>query len=350
MTNATSGARSDSKRLRVAILAPISWRVPPRHYGPWEQFASLLTEGMVSRGVDVTLFATADSITAGRLVGVAPTGYSEDPTLDAKAWEALHIAGLFERAAEFDLIHNSFDFLPLTYTRLVDTPVVTTIHGFASDATLPVYLEYADRVSYVAISEADRHPALPYAATIHHGIDIGSFDVGPGGDSLVFFGRIHPDKGTALAIEVAARAEIPLVIAGIVQDREYFERSVEPHIDGDRVTYLGPVGPERRQEVLGAAGALLHLIEFDEPFGFSVVEAMACGTPVIAHPRGSMPEIIRPGVNGYLASTLDEALAAIGAARDLNRNDVRRSIEGRFDVARMVDDYLALYYRIVAER
>jgi glycosyltransferase involved in cell wall biosynthesis len=350
MTNATSSAQSDAKPLRVAILAPISWRVPPRHYGPWEQFASLLTEGLVSRGVDVTLFATADSITAGRLIGVAPTGYSEDPTLDAKAWESLHIAGLFERAAEFDLIHNSFDFLPLTYTRLVDTPVVTTIHGFASDATLPVYLEYADRVSYVAISEADRHPALSYAATIHHGIDIDSFDVGPGGDSLVFFGRIHPDKGTAYAIEVAARAEIPLVIAGIVQDQEYFEQSVKPHIDGDRVTYLGPVGPERRQEVLGAARALLHLIEFDEPFGFSVVEAMACGTPVIAHPRGSMPEIIRPGVNGYLVATLEEALAATGAAGDLNRNDVRRSIEGRFDVARMVDDYLALYYRIVAER
>jgi glycosyltransferase involved in cell wall biosynthesis len=350
MTNATSSAQSDAKPLRVAILAPISWRVPPRHYGPWEQFASLLTEGLVSRGVDVTLFATADSITAGRLIGVAPTGYSEDPTLDAKAWESLHIAGLFERAAEFDLIHNSFDFLPLTYTRLVDTPVVTTIHGFASDATLPVYLEYADRVSYVAISEADRHPALSYAATIHHGIDIDSFDVGPGGDSLVFFGRIHPDKGTAYAIEVAARAEIPLVIAGIVQDQEYFEQSVKPHIDGDRVTYLGPVGPERRQEVLGAARALLHLIEFDEPFGFSVVEAMACGTPVIAHPRGSMPEIIRPGVNGYLVATLKEALAATGAAGDLNRNDVRRSIEGRFDVARMVDDYLALYYRIVAER
>ena len=342
--------KGSPKELRVAILAPISWRVPPRHYGPWELFASLLTEGLVGRGVDVTLFATADSITSGRLVGVAPTGYSEDPTLDAKTWEALHIAALFERAADFDLIHNSFDFLPLTYTRLVDTPIVTTIHGFASDATLPVYLEYADRVHYVAISDADRHPALPYSATIHHGIDIQSFDVGPGGDSLVFFGRIHPDKGTAAAIEVAARAEVPLVIAGIVQDREYFERSVEPHIDGDRVTYLGPVGPERRQQVLGAARALLHLIDFDEPFGFSVVEAMACGTPVIAHPRGSMPEIIQPGVNGYLVATPDEALSAIDDAAELNRDGVRRSIEDRFDAGRMVDDYLALYRRILAEQ
>ena len=338
----------DSDRLRVAVLAPISWRVPPRHYGPWEQFASLLTEGLVARDVDVTLFATADSITSARLVGVAPTGYSEDHTLDAKTWEALHIAALFERAAEFDLIHNSFDFLPLTYTRLVDTPVITTIHGFANDATLPAYLEYADRVQYVAISDADRHPALPYAATIHHGIDIGSFEVGPGGDSLVFFGRIHPDKGTVVAIEVAKRAGMPLVIAGIVQDHGYFATEVEPQVDGDRVIYLGPVGPDRRQEVLGSAGALLHLIDFDEPFGFSVVEAMACGTPVVAYARGSMPEIIESGINGYLVSTIDEAVDAVRDVGHLDRLGVRRSIEGRFDAARMVDDYVALYDRILA--
>ncbi|MGA9598589.1 MAG: glycosyltransferase family 4 protein [Acidimicrobiia bacterium] len=333
--------------LRVAVLAPIAWRVPPRHYGPWEQFASLLTEGLVARGVDTTLFATADSVTAAKLVGVAPTGYAEDPSLDAKTWEALHIAGLFERADEFDLIHNSFDFLPLAFTRLVNTPVVTTIHGFASDATLPAYLAYSDRVNYVAISDADRHPALEYAATIHHGIDIDSFDVGPGGDALVFFGRIHPDKGTAAAIEVAAAAGRPLVIAGIIQDQEYFETFVRPHIDGDRVIYLGSVGPEQRQAVLGTAAALLHLIDFDEPFGFSVVEAMACGTPVIAHRRGSMPEIIQPGVNGFLVSTRGATVDAIGEARHLSREGVRRSIEGRFDVARMVDDYVSLYHRLL---
>jgi len=341
-----SGSGSD--RLRVAILAPISWRVPPRHYGPWEQFASLLTEGLVARGVDVTLFATADSVTTARLIGVAPAGYSEDPSLDAKTWEALHIAALFERANEFDLIHNSFDFLPLAFTRLVRTPVITTIHGFASDATLPVYLEYADRVSYVAISDADRHPSLPYAATIHHGIDVSSFEVGPGGDYVVFFGRIHPDKGTAAAIEVAERAGVRLVIAGIVQDQEYFRRDVEPRVDGDRVTYLGPVGPDRRQAVLGNARALLHLIDFDEPFGFSVVESMACGTPVVAHRRGSMPEIIQPGVNGYLVDTADAAVEAVVDAGRLERLRVRQSIEERFDAARMVDDYLALYHRILA--
>src|SRR5947209_16441266 len=156
--------------LRVAILAPISWRVPPRRYGPWEQFASLLTEGLVRRGIDVTLFATADSITAARLVGTAPTGYSEDSSLDAKVWEALHISAVFERAAEFDVIHNSFDFLPLTYSALVDTPVVTTIHGFSSERIVRVYEKYNRHAHYVAISDADRHERLDYAATIHHGI------------------------------------------------------------------------------------------------------------------------------------------------------------------------------------
>lgn len=334
--------------MKIAVLAPISWRVPPRHYGPWEQFVSLLTEGLVKRGVDVTLFATADSITSARLVAVAPTGYSEDPSLDPKVWEALHIAGLFERSSEFDLIHNSFDFLPLTFTRLVDTPVVTTIHGFASDATLPVYVEYSDRVWYVAISEADRHPSLQYASTIHHGIDMDAFDLGPGGGPLVFLGRIHPDKGTAVAIDIAEEAGIPLVIAGIIQDMDYFQRFVEPRLDGVQVSYLGPVGPADRQRLLGGARALLHLIDFEEPFGFSVVEAMACGTPVIAHPRGSMPELVSHGVNGFLVNTRDDALAAVVESLDLDRSQVRDSVVGRFGVDRMVDDYIRVYQRAIA--
>jgi len=342
-------ARRAVAPVKVAVLAPISWRVPPRHYGPWEQFASLLTEGLVARGVDVTLFATADSVTSATLAAVAPTGYSEDLSLDAKVWESLHIANLFERASEFDLIHNSFDFLPLIFTRLVDTPVVTTIHGFASGSTLPVYAQYADRVRYVAISEADRHPALRYAATIHHGIDMSAFEVGPGGGPLVFFGRIHPDKGTATAIDVATQAGLPLVIAGIIQDQEYFEQCVEPRIDGRDVSYVGPVGPVERQRLLGGARALLHLIEFDEPFGFSVVESMACGTPVVAHPRGSMPEIIQPGVNGFLVGTRDEAVAAVADLDRLDRASVRGSVIDRFDADRMVDDYLSLYRRILEE-
>jgi glycosyltransferase involved in cell wall biosynthesis len=333
--------------LRVAMLAPISWRVPPRHYGPWEQFVSLLTEGLVDRGVDVTLFATADSQTRARLVGTAPTGYSEDPRLDAKVWETLHIGAVFERAGEFDLIHNSADFPPLAYSRLVDTPVVTTIHGFSSERIVPVYERYDGRVHYVAISDADRHPKLHYAATIHHGIDMGAFEVGDGsGGYLLFFGRIHPDKGAVEAIELAERTGLPLLLAGIVQDERYYDELVAPRVDGERVRYLGAVGPEQRADLLGRARALVHLVNFDEPFGFSVVEAMACGTPVVARPRGSLPELVRSGENGFLVSSLDEAAAAVDAAPTLDRERVRASVERRFAAERMVDDYLALYRRL----
>jgi len=332
------------------MLAPISWRVPPRHYGPWELFVSLLTEGLVARGVDVTLFATADSETSARLVGSAPTGYSEDPTLDAKVWEALHIAGVFERAGEYDLIHNSFDFLPLVFSRLVSTPVVTTIHGFSSERILPVYRRYNDHVHYVAISDADRHPSLTYAATIHHGIDMAQFPFhATPEDSLLFFGRIHPDKGVEEAIDAARRADLPLTMAGIVQDEGYFAERVEPHLDGDHVEYVGPVGAAMRGELLGRASALMHLINFDEPFGFSVIEAMACGTPVIARRRGSMPELIRDGENGCLVEPGDDPLPAVARARRLDRTGVRASVEQRFDVARMVEDYLGLYRRIVGD-
>ena len=331
------------------MLAPISWRVPPRHYGPWEQFVSLLTEGLADSGVDVTLFATADSQTRARLVGTAPTGYSEDPRLDAKVWEALHVAAVFERAGEFDLIHNSADFLPLTYSRLVDTPVVTTIHGFSSERIVPVYERYDDRVHYVAISDADRHPRLRYAATTHHGIDMSAFEPGDGsGGYLLFFGRIHPDKGAVEALDLADRTGLPLLLAGIVQDERYFEELVAPRVDGERVRYLGAVGPDARTALLGRARALVHLVNFDEPFGFSVVEAMACGTPVVASPRGSLPELVRPGENGFLVSSIADAATALDAAAGLDRGRVRASVERRFAVERMVGDYLALYRRIVA--
>lgn len=347
MTSNSSSART---ALRVAVLAPISWRVPPRHYGPWEQFVSYLTEGLVERGLDVTLFATADSMTGARLVGSAPCGYSEDAEIDAKVWECLHIAAVFERAAEFDIIHNSFDFLPLSFSGLVNTPVVTTIHGFSSEKILPVYQKYAKRGHYVAISDSDRHPSLEYAATVHHGIDMNAFALGTGPrDYLLFFGRIHPDKGTAEAIAIAQHLGLPLVIAGIVQDRDYFERAVEPHVDGDRVRFLGAVGPDQKSELLGGARALMHIVNFDEPFGFSVVEAMACGTPVIAQRRGSMPEIVLDGVNGQLVDSVDEAVQAVTAVAGLQPKKVRGSVERRFHTDRMVDEYIAVYRRILGK-
>ena len=272
------------------MLASIAHRVPPQSYGPWEQVASTLTEGLVARGHDVTLFATADSTTSARLIAVSPGGYEENPGMDAKVWEALHIAAVFERADQFDVISNQFDFLPLTYSRLTPTPVVTTIHGFSSERIVRVYAAYDDVAHYVAISDANRHPGLHYDATIHHGIDLDAFTVGNGGGGyLLFLGRIHPDKCAHTAIDVARRAGMPLVMAGIVQDEGYFHELVEPHIDGERVRFLGPVGPAERDRLLGGAAALLHLIAFEEPFGLSVVESLATGTPVIATPLGSLP-------------------------------------------------------------
>ena len=334
--------------MRVAVLAPISWRVPPRHYGPWELFASMLTEGLVASGVDVTLFATADSITGARLVSVTPTGWSEDPAIDPKVSECRHIAEVFERADQFDVIHNSFDFLPLTYSRLVRTPVLTTIHGFSSPSIIAVYEQYNDIGAYIAISDADRHPRLRYQATINHGIDTDQFALHPHpGDYLLFFGRIHPDKGTAEAIEVARQVGLPLLIAGIVQDQGYFDARVAPYVDGQRVRYLGPVGVEGRSALLGGAAALLHLIGFDEPFGFSVVEAMACGTPVIAFRRGSMPELIDDGLSGFLVEDTDEAAAAVLAAGTVDRAAIRASAVARFGRDRMVGDYLAAYHQLL---
>jgi glycosyltransferase involved in cell wall biosynthesis len=333
------------------VLAPIAWRTPPRHYGPWEQFASLLTEGLVAAGHHVTLFATADSITTASLHATAPGGWSEDATIDAKVAECLHIASVFERADEFDIIHNGFDFLPLTYSDLVTTPVVTTIHGFSSERIVPVYQRYDATTSYVSISDADRHPDLHYAATIHHGIAVADFALHPSpGEHLLFFGRIHPDKGTADAIEVARRCGRRLDIAGIIQDEEYFRIEIEPHVDGERVRYLGSVDAAGRAEILGGAHALLHLIDFDEPFGYSVVEAMACGTPVIANHRGSMGELIDHGVTGYLVDDIASAVVAVGAAGDLNRRSIAEAAAGRFTTAAMVDHYVAVYRAVIGSR
>ncbi|HZE71947.1 MAG TPA: glycosyltransferase [Pyrinomonadaceae bacterium] len=335
--------------MRVAMLAPISWRVPPRHYGPWERVVSLLTEGLVERGIEVTLFATGDSITKARLASVCPHPYSEDQSLDPKVWEALHISHVFEHADEFDLIHNHFDFLPLSYSGLVDTPLLTTIHGFSSERIVPVYKKYDKRAYYVAISDADRHPSLTYLATVHHGIALEEFTLRQTqGSYLLFLGRIHPDKGVAEAIQVARAAEQPLVIAGIIQDQDYYDREVAPFLDGDKISYLGSVGPEERDELLRGAIALLHLINFAEPFGLSMIEAMACGVPVIARPRGSVIEIVKHGETGFIVDTVDQAVAAVDQVKHLDAATLRRYVAENFSRERMVDNYIQVYQEVLA--
>ena len=214
------------------MLGPIAWRTPPRHYGPWEQVTGLLTEGLVARGVEVTLFATLDSLTAATLDGVSPHGYAEDPAMDGRVWEALHVAYALERSGGFDLVHNQLDWLPLAFSALARAPMVTTVHGFSGPTIMPAYARA--RSAYVAISDADRAAGLDYVATVHHGVDLGALPAGERpGEDLVALGRIHPDKGTAAAIAIARSAGRRLVICGIVQDERYFAEEVEPRVDGD---------------------------------------------------------------------------------------------------------------------
>ncbi|GAA2603769.1 glycosyltransferase family 4 protein [Paractinoplanes durhamensis] len=332
--------------MKVALLGPIAWRTPPLHYGPWELITSLLAEGLVARGIDVTLFATLDSITTATLDGVIPTGYAESPDLDGRVWEALHVSHALARSGEFDLVHNHLDWLPLAFSQHCAAPLVTTIHGFSGANILPAYQRA--RSHYVSISDADRSPDLSYAGTVYHGIDLSGLPFSPFGSDLIAFGRIHPDKGTDLAIEIARRAGRRLIMCGIVQDAEFFARAVEPHIDGDRVIYLGSVGPADRGRILGSGAALLHPIRFAEPFGLSVVESMACGTPVIAYRKGSMPEVVDEGVTGRLVSDVDEAVAAVASIASLDRAGCAARARERFAADRMVDDYLAIYRKIVS--
>jgi glycosyltransferase involved in cell wall biosynthesis len=305
---------------------------------------------LVSRGYDVTLFATADSETSGRLHAVCPQGYEENRELIPKVWECLHISELFEHGDEYDIIHNHFDYLPLTYTGLTNTPVVTTIHGFSSPGILPVYKKYNGKTVYVSISDADRSPDLDYIRTIHHGLDIQHFDYQPAPDDyLLYFGRIHNDKGPRQAIEIARACSKKLIMAGIIQDQACYEQFVAPHLCNDKVVYIGSVGPVERSRLLGRACALLHPIQFDEPFGLSVIESMACGTPVIAFDRGSMPELIENGKNGFLVGDVDEAVKAVGRIKGIDRAACRRHVEQHFTVDRMIDAYLHVYEMILQD-
>lgn len=333
------------------MLAPISWRTPPRHYGPWELVTSLLTEGLVARGVDVTLFATKNSITKAKLRGVSLCGYSEDESLNPKVWECMHISEVFEHAEEFDLIHNQFDFLPLTYSGLVNTPVLTTIHGFSSPKILPVFEKYNKTCPYVSISNADRNPKLDYIATVYNGIDLQDFSFTPEPeDYLLFFGRIHRDKGVWEAIQLAKKTNSQLIIAGIIHDQKYFNEKVAPFLDDEQIKFIGPVVRTRRSEMLGKAKAILHLINFDEPFGMTVIEGMACGTPIIAISRGAMPELMKDGETGFLIDHWQEGIELLTEIKKIKRDKCRQWVEKSFTQEQMVKGYLEVYEKILNNR
>ncbi len=342
------------KPLRVGMVAPIAWACPPRGYGPWEAVTSTLTEALVARGHDVTLFAAGGSATAGRLRVTAPHPYEEAP-LDVKVWEALHLGAAMEAAAggAFDVIHAQCDFPALPYARLLPVPMVVTLHGLGPpatrDAVLPIWRTHMEAAHYVAISRSDRHPDLRYAATIHHGLDLDAWPVvrDPGAHApLAFFGRSHPEKGPAAAIDAARAAGLPIRLAGIVADRAHHAAEVEPRLGADAV-WIGPVEGAARGRFLGSARGLLHLIAFDEPFGLSVVEAMVCGTPVIALRRGSMPELIEEGVTGHLVDRLEEVPDAIGRLARIDRAACAARARARFGAATMAGHYEALYRGVI---
>lgn len=331
---------------RVAMLSPVAWRTPPRQYGAWETVASNITEGLVARGWDVTLFASGDSVTRAHLHAVVDRGYEEDPTADPKVAEYLHISEAFERAAEFDLIHSHYDFMALTYTRLVSTPVLTTIHGFSSPKIMPVYQKYRDGY-FVSISDSDRAAGLNYLATVYNGIDLSLYPLQQArGDDLIFLGRIHPDKGVHLAIEAARLSGFPLLIAGIIQDKTYFREQVEPHLDNRQIRYIGPVGVPGKNELFARARALLHLNTIPERFGLVLAEANAAGVPVIAMDRGSCREVIQDGQTGFLVNTVDEAAQAAQRIGEIDRAACRKRVRQCFSIETMVEGYERVYARI----
>ncbi|HEY0615813.1 MAG TPA: glycosyltransferase family 4 protein [Candidatus Elarobacter sp.] len=336
---------TDLRGLKVAVLGAISWRTPPPGYGPWEQVAYNIARGLVARGVDVTLFATANSTSPGKLAAVVPVGLNEDPALNGEIMTELHVASCFARANEFDLIHNNLDWKPLLYALATPSPpMVTTVHGFSSPQILGAYYAGASRSFYCSISDADRDPGLAYLATTYNGIDPAewTFRESPG-DYLLFFARFHPEKGAHLAIEVAKRAGVRLKMAGIPHDDAYFRELVEPHIDGDRVQFLGHVAGRARDELVGNALALVHMTTRPERFGLTLVEAMACGTPVLGARMGSIPEIVVDRRTGFLCDGVDDAAARVPELASLSRPACRAHVEATFSIERMIDRYVEAY-------
>lgn len=305
---------------------------------------------MYRRGVDVTLFATKNSHTAGKLSSVVPVGLEQDRRLDADVFSALHIGAFFEAASGFDIIHNNFDWKPMTYALgSAGPPMLTTIHGFSSPQILAAYYACAKRSFFCSISNADRDPGLSYVGTTYNGVDSSEFAFNDKpGDYLVFLGRFHPEKGTHLAIEIAKRSGVRLKIAAIPQDDRYFQTFVAPHIDGDRVQFLGAVQREARNELLSNALALVHMTTRPERFGLTMIEAMSCGTPVLGANMGSVREIVIDAQTGFLCDDVPSAVARVPQLAGLDRHACLRRVESEFTIERMVDRYLDAYRAVLS--
>lgn len=339
--------------MKIAILSSIHWRTPPRKYGPWELIASYIAEGMAKRGHEVTLYATGDSKTKGRLRWICPRSIFEDPKLESRVYQYLHTALVFEEASSFDLIHNHYDAFPLVFSRLVKTPVVMTIHGFSSAQVVKIYRKYS-QTYYVSISYADRRhaPDLNYIANIYHGIPVENYQFNnQPKDYFCFVGRISLDKGVHLAIKVAKKMGLKLKIAGIVDvaDRLYFQEKIKPNLT-KKIQYLGVVCDSDKKKLIREAAGFLHLNTYPEGFGLTLVEAMASGTPVIGMNLGSVPEVVEDKKTGFVVNDVNQAQEAIKKIYQIQRIDCRKRVEERFSLERMISDYESVYKKILERR
>jgi glycosyltransferase involved in cell wall biosynthesis len=341
--------------MRIAQVAPLAESVPPRLYGGTERVVSWLSEDLVELGHDVTLFATGDSVTRASLVPVWPTALRlsrrrVDPIV-AQTVSLQHVA---ERSSQFDIIHFHTDWTHLPLLTTLRVPFLTTMHGRLDLPGLSELVRQFPNAPFVSISENQRGPLLGanWAGTVYHGMPPDLLGCGDGGGGyLSFLGRLTPEKGPEAAIRLARDAKIPLRIAAKVprDASRYVRESIEPHIDGELIRFVGEVRDEEKQAFLANSSALLFPIEWPEPFGLVMIEAMACGTPVIAFRRGSVPEIIQDGVSGFVVDNELQAAAALSRIADLDRHVIRQAFERRFTTRRMTIDYLGIYQRLTGQ-
>ncbi|HJW27260.1 MAG TPA: glycosyltransferase family 4 protein [Rhodocyclaceae bacterium] len=342
--------------MRIAIISPLMESVPPKFYGGTERIVSYLTEELVHQGHDVTLFASGDSVTCADLRPMTERSLRLDPNCrDPFAHYAVMLDEVTRAADQFDVLHFNIDYLHFPLARHLGLRTVTTLHGRQDLPDLaPLYRHFAD-MPVVSISHAQRQP-IPWAnwvATVHHGLPTKLYRPVPGpGDYLAFLGRISPEKRPDRAIRIARRAGLPLKIAAKVEkgvDEIYFQECIRPLLQEPGVDFIGEIGEAEKNDFLGGAVALLFPIDWPEPFGIVMIEAMACGTPVIAFPCGSVPEVVRDGVNGYIVADEDEAVAAVDRCRSLDRRACRRDFEKRYSAERMARDYVTVYGRLMAD-
>jgi glycosyltransferase involved in cell wall biosynthesis len=341
------------------MLAPITHPIPPSGYGPWEQVVSDLTRGLTDVGHDVTLFGPVGSDTPGHLVATVPHPLDEWPSTenppDHRVWEEIHIAAMAESASarDFDIIHSHLNVHPLGYARLLDTPMITTLHGSAWNRGIHPALDRFKDLPFVSLSNSERafFPGLNYVATVHNGIDCARFGPGPGdGGFLLFAGRMAPEKQPHLAVEVGRLADTPVKFAGPIEDRHraYFESEVAPGLDGAMAQYVGDLERGELADVYGKAAAVIVPLAWDEPFGLVVVESLASGTPVVGWRRGALPELIEDRVTGFLVDDVPGAVSAVKKLDDLDRAACRQDAVARFSISAMTDGYIDAYQRVLA--